>query len=116
MNVVPITTEDPAPTFDDFWSLYPRHVAKKAARIAWDRVTPANQMAAVIAIASWRQIYMARDPDRIPHAATWLNGERWEDELPQSTHASHAPAVIPVAGPKTAMPESVRALIARLRK
>jgi DNA replication protein DnaC len=102
--------------FDDFWLLYPRRVAKKDARKAWDRLTPSNQLAALVAIASWRSIYLAREPDRIPHAATWLNGERWEDELPQSMHASHVPAEVPAAGPKSAMPESVRALIARLRK
>ncbi len=74
----------PAPAdFESFWKLYPRHVARLAAMKAWRKLPPADRAAALAAIDAhvryWRQA--ERDAERIPHAATWLNGRRWEDEL-----------------------------------
>ena len=71
------------PCFDDFWALYPRHVAKLAARKAWARTRPADHVAILEALVSWRPVWRDKDPEYLPHAATWINGERWEDELPQ---------------------------------
>jgi hypothetical protein len=71
------------PCFDDFWVLYPRHVAKLAARKAWAKVDPACHVAILEALVSWRPVWRDKDPEYLPHASTWLNGERWEDELPQ---------------------------------
>jgi len=71
------------PTFDDFWSAWPRREAKKAALRAWNKLSTAKQITAFQAlpdhIAQWRKEGRARC--HIPHPATWLNGERWEDEL-----------------------------------
>ena len=71
------------PCFEDFWLLYPRHVAKLAARKAWAKVDPVAHVAILEALVSWRPVWRDKDPEYLPHAATWLNGERWEDELPQ---------------------------------
>lgn len=103
-------------SFEDFWTLYPRRVAKKEALKAWNRIDPSQHTAILIAVVAWRSTWLARDLQYTPHPATWLNGERWTDELPQSLHSSHARAESPVAGPRSAMPEHVRALLARLRK
>lgn len=121
MNVVPITIMEPdEATFDDFWILYPRHEAKKDAKKMWDRLTPAQQMEALIGLASWRKVYMARGWQYIPLPATWINGERWEDELPsefrQVTSASHIHIVPQESGKGAPMPDHVRQLIARLKK
>ena len=70
------------PCFDHFWLLYPRHVAKLAARRAWARTRPADHVAILEALVSWRPVWRDKDPEYLPHAATWLHGERWEDELP----------------------------------
>lgn len=35
----------------------------------------------------------------IPHAATWLNGKRWEDELPQPVSAAPFASRRPASGP-----------------
>jgi DNA replication protein DnaC len=54
----------------------------------------------------------------VPHPATWLNGERWEDELPvaiASSHASHQPAQSTPLPARTTIPEHVRAVLAKLR-
>ncbi len=68
--------------FEVFWDHYPRHLAKAAARKAWQRLQPdyplVQRMLDAIAqqrkSLQWQRGY-------IPHPATWLNGERWDDEL-----------------------------------
>jgi len=67
-------------TFDDFWALYPRHDAKKDARKAWDRVDPALHDQIVVALEWQVQREQWQDPHYIPLPASWLRGERWEDE------------------------------------
>lgn len=69
--------------FDTFWKLYPRKVAKRAAQGAFNRLTKDEQSQAVEAIeqhvAYWK--LKGTEMDFIPHASTWLNQGRWEDEL-----------------------------------
>ena len=72
--------------FDLFWSAYPRHVDKQRARKSWAKLKPDGPLVetilrAVKAQASCEQ--WTRDGGAyIPYPATWLNGRRWEDELP----------------------------------
>jgi hypothetical protein len=86
----PLTLIRTTPTpcaFDEFWKLYPRRVAKKAAERAWMKsgaerdLELFNEVLAGLrrAILFWQQKGTA--PEYIPHAATWLNAERWTDEL-----------------------------------
>lgn len=67
--------------FEDFWSAYPRKVGKGNARKAFVK---AMKSATVEEIAEGlnRQIpsLLSKETQYIPHAATWLNGERWNDE------------------------------------
>jgi hypothetical protein len=69
--------------FDQFWKQYPRKVAKRAALGAFNRLTKDEQAQAVEAIvehvAYWK--LKGTETDFIPHASTWLNQGRWEDEL-----------------------------------
>lgn len=69
--------------FDDFWKHYPRKVAKRAAQMSFNRLTKDEQAQAVEAIeqhvAYWK--LKGTETDFIPHASTWLNQGRWEDEL-----------------------------------
>jgi hypothetical protein len=69
--------------FDEFWSLYPRKIAKATARKAWQRLTPEQQLMAAKAIDTHCQYWSAKETELefIPHPATWINQERWEDEL-----------------------------------
>lgn len=108
----------PGPSFDDFWLLYPRHVAKLAARKAWVKVRPADHVPILEALVSWRQVWRDKDQEYLPHPATWLNGERWEDELPKEfrrTDLSYVPASAIAPSERTQMPEHVRVLLAKLR-
>lgn len=67
-----------ASDFDLFWSEYPRKVAKGAARKAFLTARRKASMAEIMA-ALLRYPWSA-DPQFIPHASTWLNGERYADE------------------------------------
>jgi hypothetical protein len=69
--------------FDEFWSIYPRKIAKAVARKAWQRLTDEQQLMAAKAIDTHCQYWSAKETELefIPHPATWLNQERWEDEL-----------------------------------
>lgn len=69
--------------FDQFWTLYPRKVSKRIAQKTWERMPIDEQQLALEALPThikyWRM--KETDTDFIPHAATWLNQGRWEDEL-----------------------------------
>lgn len=70
-------------TFEDFWSIYPRKVCKADAKKAWTRMTPEQQFAAIQALPVHIRYWAVagRSKEYMPHASTWLHGERWEDEL-----------------------------------
>lgn len=65
--------------FDSFWKLYPRKEAKALAVKAWKKAKVNGEVASVLASLA-KQKNNWTDPKFIPHAATWLNGRRWEDE------------------------------------
>jgi hypothetical protein len=69
--------------FDEFWSAYPRKVAKAVARKAFARLTEQQQLDACKAIDEHCLYWKTKETELefIPHASTWLNAERWEDEL-----------------------------------
>lgn len=84
-QVVALTTneqQDEWATWDNFWTVWPRRVARKEAQRAWDRLTPAERQEALTALPDWRRVWAGKETQYIPHPATWLNGARWEDELP----------------------------------
>ena len=69
--------------FNLFWAAYPRKVAKAEARKAWlqtTRVRPPIDVILKSLEAACKTEQWARFGGLyIPHAATWLRGERWED-------------------------------------
>jgi hypothetical protein len=69
--------------FDEFWSLYPRKIAKATARKAWAKLSAEQQLMAAKAIGTHCNYWRTKETELefIPHPATWLNQERWEDEL-----------------------------------
>ena len=70
-------------TFENFWSQYPKKVGKLTARRSWEKLSLENQQKALEAIVEHRKYWSAKGTDWefIPHASTWLNQERFEDEL-----------------------------------
>lgn len=68
--------------FDAVWAAYPRKVGKGNALKAWVK---ARKIASKDEIAPglWAHIKVwngGTPKDKIPHLATWLNGERWHDD------------------------------------
>jgi hypothetical protein len=75
--------------FEQMWKLYPRKVGKGAARKAFQKVVrtvSANEFvhAYFKALEAWERD--KTEVQFIPHLATWLNQERWSDELPVYSH------------------------------
>lgn len=70
-------------SFAIFWAKYPRKVSKQEAFKSWKNLTKKAQKAATDAIDAHRDYWLKtdREKDKIPHAATWLRGKRWEDEV-----------------------------------
>ena len=68
--------------FEKFWSVYPRHEGKQAARKTFEKLNPDDALLSTIinAIAKQKQSAQWSEARYIPHPATWLNGRRWEDE------------------------------------
>jgi hypothetical protein len=85
------------PTFEDFWAVWPKREARKAAVRAWEKLNAQSRMAAFVALPAhverWRK--EARSRNHIPHPGTWLNGERWEDELGEIFQQAPAPVKRP---------------------
>ena len=68
--------------FDKFWMVYPRKVNKGLAMKAWEKAASKAAPALIIAaVEAWKVSKDFPDPDFIPHPSSWLNGERWSDEL-----------------------------------
>lgn len=71
------TGDEYAADFLAFWGQYPNKTSKAAAAKAWRKLKPSATLTATIL-----QDVAGRDwkPPFIPHASTYLNGRRWEDE------------------------------------
>ena len=121
LNVVPIVeaTADEQPTFADFWLLYPKRIARMEAEKSWLKLTAAQRVEALSGLVEWRNVWLSEGRLQfVPNASTWLNQQRWTDELPETwgaSHASHVAASLPTKGERVAMPEHVKAAIAKLR-
>lgn len=86
-NQEPITksissTRKSAPRFDDFWTVYPRKEAKGAALKAWTKaIAKAEPDQIIDRVNRWKASKNFPERQFIPLPASWLNAERWSDEL-----------------------------------
>ena len=71
--------------FETFWKIYPKKTAKENAKKAWLKIKPNDELIAKITKAVKDQKLSEREQQFIPHAATWLNAKRWEDEVSGTT-------------------------------
>lgn len=70
--------------FEEFWRFYPRKTDKKKARLIFSKLVleEQNKVLADIQIRASRHGPWLRDNGRfIPHPSTYLNNNRWEDEI-----------------------------------
>lgn len=84
---VTIVTAD-AEGFDEFWEAYPRKTSKAEARKAWNKLKPNEELREkmLASIEAWKNTDQWREPRYIPHPSTWLNQERWNDEVPEDPY------------------------------
>lgn len=87
----------PETSFDRFWAAYPRKVGKGAAKKAFAKVkAPLATLLSALAEQKKSDMWTKDGGQFIPHPATWLNQERWEDavtieiEKPPDIHGSPA--------------------------
>ena len=88
--------------FDLFWDIYPRKVVKKKALESWNKIDFTSISADDIIKAVKKQAaspnWLNKDVQYVPHPATWLNQERWTDQVA----VAPAPAYDPDEGLLTA--------------
>lgn len=80
--------------FAAWWAEYWHKRAKKTAWGAFRKHVKTEERFQVVMAATRAQTpeMLQREPSKRPYAATWLNGERWEDEIETKPHT-------PVNGP-----------------
>ena len=68
--------------FDLAWSAYPRKQGKGNARSSWVKACEKIQENdLLLKLEAYSKSVEQKDKKFIPHMATWLNQERWDDEL-----------------------------------
>ena len=79
---------DVSKSFLQFWTAYPRKVKRKEAVKAWSRLNPApellTEMLAALEVQKVSDDWLKDNGQFIPLPPTWLNGERWKDEVRQA--------------------------------
>lgn len=68
-------------SFDTFWKQYPRKIAKPNALKAWLKIKPDDELLKKMLVAINQQGLVNKEMQFVPHPATWLNQNRWEDEI-----------------------------------
>ena len=77
--------------FESFWKAYPKKTSKGHARKTWDKLLKSKTMPAIgtileaIAKQAESEAWTKDGGQYIPNPATWLNGERWLDEVLDKT-------------------------------
>lgn len=82
--------KEPSVSFEEFYDLYPKHQGKADARKAWASVAPSvaswvGKIKPALMAAKDSPDWLKEDGRFIPLPASWLRGERWEDEI-ESSH------------------------------
>lgn len=70
--------------FENFWKAYPRKIGKEPANKSWVKISISEEVYNQImaGLANYiKHEWKGKEMKYIPHAATWLNQERWKDEV-----------------------------------
>lgn len=78
--------------FSEFWTSYPKKASKPAAEKAYRKLNPSTElqarMLAAVALQAKTHDWTKDKGQYVPHAATWINNRRWEDQLPIGVESS----------------------------
>jgi hypothetical protein len=72
-------------SFQDFWSRYPKKVAKRDAEKAWEKLSMFDRAVALDALSEHVVAWERKDRQFIPHPATWIRARRFEDDIREDT-------------------------------
>ena len=71
--------------FDKFWQAYPKKVSKKQAQKSWKKINPSlelfEKILKALEMAKQTEQWKKDNGKYVPYPATWLNQERWTDEI-----------------------------------
>ena len=71
--------------FDKFWQAYPKKVSKKEAQKSWNKINPSlelfEKILKALEIVKQTGQWNTDNGKFIPYPATWLNQERWTEEI-----------------------------------
>jgi hypothetical protein len=84
INTVVNSREASSQSFDTFWSAYPRKTNKSFAKRVFDKMAVDQPLLSKILESievQKKTVWKDKDQQYIPHPSTWLNGQRWEDEI-----------------------------------
>lgn len=81
-NTIVEVVDDKDLWFSEFWKLYPRKVAKANAEKAFKKKckSESDYTAIMRGLQNYIKACKGKDSQYIAHPATWINGERWNDE------------------------------------
>ena len=78
-----ISKEKDGHLFDIFWKVYPKKVNKREAQSRWKnkKLPPIKELLEILEKQKQTEQWKKDGGKFIPHPSTWLNQERWEDEI-----------------------------------
>ena len=102
--------------FDTFWKSYPRKVAKSNAQKAYAKALKSAKdpgalaQTILTALDTHKKLdqWLRDDGKYIPHAATWLNQQRWADEVSPAPTTSPSPATSMTTATHQGLPMTLR--------
>ena len=82
-----IAVVDKASEFNKFWQLYPRKQSKASALKSWNKVKPLeyDKIFESLPVFIKSEQWTKSNGEFIPYPATWLNQQRWNDEVSKSS-------------------------------
>lgn len=102
--------------FDEFWIQYPRKENKQGAIKAFKKLKPSEKLfEEILSALSKQKTWPAFQNGYAPHAATWLNAKRWEDQPPINQTASK-PVTGVFNGEESDLMRANRAAMAQAKK
>jgi DNA-binding transcriptional ArsR family regulator len=114
LSVLPCSVVDVEKAFDEFWEHYPRKIKKKDAKTSFAKAAKKHKTDDILfGLSQQIDTMKSKEQQFIPHAATWLNAERWTDEpeQPNNTNNLHGRRAGSQAGQR---PDASLERIARL--
>ena len=75
--------------FDEFWTLYPKKQNKKNSRLKFQKLKPKDQQKAIAYLT--KKPFKDTETQFVPCPTKFIQGARWEDELPNEIKSSIGP-------------------------